>query len=77
MDEIIITSGLEPVQAPSKIDDLKALSSFSKDTTLVVALKRVHINESIGDGGIFVGVLREIGTTFKSVVLCTAIMTEH
>ena len=50
LDTIIVTPGLEPVQAPSTIEDPKALSSFSNGTTLVVALKGVQRNEPIGDG---------------------------
>ena len=43
VDAIILTSGLEPVYSSSMMDELKALSSFPKDTTLVVWLKGIQI----------------------------------
>ena len=76
-DAIIVAPGLEPVQAPPTMDEPKAFSSLPNDTTLVVALKGVQIKEPISEGETCTLVLREIGTTLESVVLCTVIMIEH
>ena len=77
VDAIILTSGLEPVDTLSTMDELKALSSRPKDTTLLVWLKGVQMKVAMGEGGTCGGCLREIGKTFESVELCTARIAEH
>ena len=77
VDAIILTSGLEPVDTLSTMEELKALSSWPKDTTLLVWLKGVQMKVAMGEGGTCGGCLREIGKTFESVELCTARITEH
>ena len=57
------------------MDEPKALSSLLNDTIDGVSMKGVQIEEPSVDGETCGGILTEIVSTFKLVVLCTAMMT--